>query len=55
LSALSDAELQIIELRFFENMPFKMIAEILEISENNVKAKTYRLLEKMRKIFLQLL
>ncbi|HTH55504.1 MAG TPA: RNA polymerase sigma factor [Cyclobacteriaceae bacterium] len=55
LKELNDAELQIIELRFFESMSFKMIAEILETSENNVKAKTYRLLEKMRKIFLKLL
>ena len=55
LNALSESELQIIELRFFESMPFKMIAEVLETSENNVKAKTYRLLEKMRKIFLKLL
>lgn len=55
LKELSEAELQIIELRFFENMPFKMIAEILETSENNVKTKTYRLLEKMKKTFLKLL
>lgn len=55
LKELTEAELQIIELRFFESMPFKMVADILETSENNVKAKTYRLLEKMKKIFLKLL
>lgn len=55
LKNLNEAELQIIELRFFENMSFKMVAEILGTSENNVKTKTYRLLEKMRKSFLKLL
>jgi RNA polymerase sigma-70 factor (ECF subfamily) len=55
LAQLSEADLQIIELRFFERMPFKMVADILGISENNVKTKTYRILEKMKKIFLKLL
>lgn len=55
LKKLSEAELQILELRFFEGMSFKMVAEVLGTSENNVKARTYRLLEKMRKIFLKLL
>lgn len=55
LRELSEAELQVVELRFFEGMPFKVVAEILETTENNVKTKTYRILEKMRKIFLKLL
>lgn len=55
LKELKAAELQIIELRFFENMPYKMVADILETTENNVKAKTYRILEKMKKTFLKLL
>jgi RNA polymerase sigma-70 factor (ECF subfamily) len=39
-----------IEMRFFEGRPFAEIAEILEITENNAKVKTYRILEKLKKI-----
>ncbi len=55
LQRLKPSELQIIELRYFENMPFKMVAEILNISEVNAKVRTYRALSKMKKIFLKLL
>jgi len=55
LRQLNEREMQIIELRFFEGLPYKMVADILETTENNVKAKTYRILEKMKKIFLNLL
>lgn len=48
LSDLPEEELQLIEMRFFENRPFKEIGEILEITENNAKVRTYRLLEKLR-------
>lgn len=43
-------ELQLIELRFLENRPFKEVANILEMSENNAKVKTYRVLDKMKKL-----
>lgn len=49
ISDLPAAELEIIEMRFFEKRPFKEIAEILEITENNAKVKVYRLLDKLRK------
>ena len=39
-----------IELRFFEERPFKEIAEITEITESNAKMKTYRALEKLKKM-----
>lgn len=39
-----------IEMRFFEGRPFAEIAEIMEITENNAKVKTYRILEKLKKI-----
>jgi len=52
LRQLSVPELQMIELRFFEGRPFKEIAEILSISETYAKVKTYRILDKMKKIFL---
>ncbi len=55
LQQLKPDELQIIELRFFEDMPFKMVAEILNISEVYAKVRTYRTIDKMKKIFLKLL
>ncbi len=42
-------DLQLIELRFFEQRPFKEIAEILNITESNAKVKTYRILERLKK------
>ena len=47
---LPEDELQLIEMRFFEKRSFKEIGEILEITENNAKVKTYRILEKLKKI-----
>lgn len=49
ISELPEDELQLIEMRFFEKRAFKEIAEILGITENNAKVKTYRILEKLKK------
>ncbi len=49
LDTLKPADLSLIELRFFEQRPFKEIAEILDITESNAKVKTYRILERLRK------
>jgi len=49
LDELKENDLQLIELRFFEKRAFKEIAEILEITENNAKVKTYRILERLKK------
>ena len=49
LDTLKPAELELIELRFFEQRPFKVIAEILGITESNAKVKTYRILERLKK------
>lgn len=46
---LEEDELQLIEMRFFEKRSFKEIGEILEITENNAKVRTYRILEKLKK------
>jgi RNA polymerase sigma-70 factor (ECF subfamily) len=46
---LEEDELQLIEMRFFEKRAFKEIAEILDMTENNAKVKTYRILEKLKK------
>lgn len=50
IASLSEEELQLIEMRFFENRPFGEIGEILSITENNAKVRLYRLLEKLKKI-----
>lgn len=52
LERLTQDELQLIELRFMENRPFSEVAEIAGITENHAKVKTYRILQKMRKLFL---
>lgn len=50
LEDLRDNDLEIIEMRFFEQRPFKEIAEILEISESNAKVRTYRVIDRLKKI-----
>lgn len=55
LQQLKPDELKIIELRFFEEMPFKMVAEVLNITEVYAKVRTYRVLDKMKKIFLKMI
>ena len=53
LDELAEEEVQLIEMRFFEQRPFKEIAEILGITESNAKVKTYRILEKMKRNYLK--
>jgi RNA polymerase sigma-70 factor, ECF subfamily len=55
LQKLNPKELYLIELRFFEDLPFKTVAEVLEISENNAKVSTYRALDKIKKKFMNML
>jgi RNA polymerase sigma-70 factor (ECF subfamily) len=50
---LKPAEVTLLELRFFEKRPFKEVADILDITENNAKVKIYRLLQKMKKKFVK--
>lgn len=51
LQKLSEAELHLIELRFFEQLSFKEIAEMLAMTEVNAKVKVYRTLDKLKKYF----
>lgn len=53
LERLNPDDLQVIELRFFEGRPFKEVAEILGITETYAKVRTYRILERMKKLFLE--
>lgn len=48
VSDLPEEDLQLIEMRFFEKRSFKEIGEILDITENNAKVKTYRVLDKLK-------
>lgn len=43
--------LDVLHLRFFEDKDFKEIAFILEITESGAKMRTYRALDKLRKLF----
>lgn len=52
LEQLNEADLEILELRFFEQRPFKEIADLLDITESNAKVRTYRVLERLKKILL---
>lgn len=49
LDELDLEDMELIEMRFFEERPFKEIAEILGISEANAKMRTYRILERMKR------
>lgn len=53
IQTLKPEEVTLMELRFFEKRPFKEVADILDITENNAKVKVYRLLQKMKKRFLK--
>lgn len=48
LNSLDDDQVELIDMRFFQGMSFKEIADILEISEANAKMRMYRLLEKLK-------
>lgn len=52
MSQLADADVQLIEMRFFESRAFKKMGQILEMTENNTKVKVYRILEKLKKCIL---
>ena len=50
IGKLSEHEVLLIEMRYFENKPFKEIGDILSITENNAKVKVYRIVEKLQKL-----
>lgn len=51
LKRLSEKQLVIIKLRYFEKLSFKEIGVCLSITESNAKVKCFRALEKLRFIF----
>lgn len=50
LAVLDGEKLVLIEMRFFEKRAFKEMAQILNITENNAKVKTYRVLDELKKL-----
>lgn len=54
IKKLKEDEVQMVELRFFEKRSFKEIGEILDITENNAKVKSHRVITKMKKLFNQI-
>ena len=48
INELETEQAAILELRFFQEMSFKEIADIYNISEANAKMRVYRLLEKIK-------
>jgi RNA polymerase sigma-70 factor, ECF subfamily len=53
LTELEAEDVQLIELRFFEDMAFKDVAFIMGITENNAKVRAYRILERLKKKLLK--
>ncbi len=51
IGKLPEKELQMIEMRYFEKRSYKEIGEILGISENNAKVRSFRILEKLKREF----
>lgn len=49
LTQLKEEDLQLVELRYFEQRPFKEVADILGITENNAKVRMYRALDRLKK------
>ena len=48
VNELAPDQVDLIELRYFQGISFKEIAEIYNITEANAKMKIYRILEKLK-------
>lgn len=48
---LKPNELELIEMRFFEERAFKEMGEILELTTENARVKTHRALKKLQSLF----
>ena len=49
ISMLQEDDLQLIELRYFEQRSYREIGDMLDITENNAKVKTFRVVQKLKK------
>ena len=50
MQKMSESDIAVLELRFFETKSFAEISYILDISESNCKMRTYRAIGKLRKL-----
>jgi RNA polymerase sigma-70 factor, ECF subfamily len=50
ITELGPEDVQLIELRFFEERAFAEVADILGITENNAKVRTYRAIDKLKEL-----
>ncbi|HTF04030.1 MAG TPA: sigma-70 family RNA polymerase sigma factor [Bacteroidia bacterium] len=48
---LQEDEMSLLQMRFFDKIPFKDLCAILEITETAAKARVYRLLDKLKTIY----
>ena len=48
LETLNEADMELINMRFFEKRSFKEICEIMDVNESACKMKVYRILEKLK-------
>jgi RNA polymerase sigma-70 factor (ECF subfamily) len=53
IGKLNKNEIELLELRYFEKRPFREVGEILNITEENAKVKTHRVVKKLRIIIEQ--
>ena len=53
IKKLPPADLELIEMRFFEKRSFSEIGDIKNITENHAKVKTYRIIDKIRSFISQ--
>lgn len=53
IATLPEREMELIEMRFFDQLSFKEIGNVLGITENNAKVRVYRILDKIKKNILQ--
>ena len=49
LDQLKEVDMQLMELRYFEQRPYREIAQILDMTENNAKVRVHRILERLRR------
>ena len=54
IQQLPEEDVSLLQMRFFDKIPFKDLCDILEISETAAKARVYRLLEKLKNIYTSL-
>ena len=51
LRKINEKDLALIELRYFEKRSYREIGEIINVTENNAKVKTFRALQRLKKVY----